>query len=84
SAALGDLDGDGDLDLLLPDYSGDSRVYLNDGSGQLTDSGQRLAGTYENDALLGDLDGDGDLDGILVGYYGAGTTQVFKGSASVP
>ena len=42
-------------------------VWLNDGTGHFTDSGQRLAiGTY---LALADLDGDGALD-VLLGSYG--------------
>ena len=39
--ALGDVDGDGDLDAFVAnDY--DNRIWLNDGSGNFTDSGQQL------------------------------------------
>ncbi len=70
--ALGDLDGDGDLDVYLavPDdgCSMGDRVYLNDGNGIFTDSGQRLAGCINTGIDLGDLDGDGDLDAYVGGY----------------
>jgi hypothetical protein len=60
--ALGDLDGDGDLDAYLGNYGGSGRVFLNDGTGFYTDTGQ-TAGTYWTAGVaLGDLDGDGDLD----------------------
>ena len=73
--AFGDLDGDGDLDAYLANghqRGGNSsdRVWLNDGTGKFTDSGQRLGRSNGRSVELGDLDGDGDLDAIV----GNGTT----------
>jgi hypothetical protein len=67
SVALGDLDGDGDLDLLEGNFSQASRVWLNDGSGSFS-SGQTLGNYLTLSVALGDLDGDGDLD-LLTGNY---------------
>ena len=72
-AALGDLDGDGNLDVfaavLAPKPGRASRpadlVLLNDGSGNLRVSGQRLGETDSTSVALGDLDGDGDLDALV-------------------
>ncbi|UCH10363.1 MAG: VCBS repeat-containing protein [Fidelibacterota bacterium] len=60
--ALGDVDGDGDLDAALSNMGpNDSQVLLNDGSGRFTDSGQQL--TQQGHGVgLADLDGDADLD----------------------
>ncbi len=78
-AALGDLDSDGDLDLLAgilaskvdPSLSRAARVLLNDGAGNFTDSGQRLGESESFAVALGDLDGDGDLDAVLGKERGA-------------
>ena len=72
--ALGDLDSDGDLDLLLA-YGGGATVFLNDGDGALTlDDSWTLDGAPLPPAIsaaLADLDGDGDLDGWLGSAQGA-------------
>jgi hypothetical protein len=80
--ALGDLDGDGDLDAFVANSSSiigvsgnreqiehnqPDQVWLNDGNGHFTDSGQRLGTAESFDAALGDLDGDGDLDALVLG-----------------
>jgi FG-GAP-like repeat len=62
---LGDLDGDGDLDIFIANYDRPGKIWLNDGSGTFSDNGQVLASTPSRDVALGDLDGDGDLDAFL-------------------
>jgi hypothetical protein len=68
--ALGDVDGDGDLDLVTGN-DGQSRLYLNDGAGHLTDATDRLPeGTYSTRSIvLGDVDRDGDLDLVVGNAY---------------
>jgi hypothetical protein len=77
SIAMGDLDGDGDLDIffgnarntdLTPSVSHDT-VWLNDGNGTFTDSGQTLGDRMSMAVELGDLDGDGDLDAWVGSAY---------------
>lgn len=68
--ALGDLDGDGDLDAFVANdhipFSEANQVWFNDGNGHFT-AGATL-GTADGYAVaLGDLDGDGDLDAIVAG-----------------
>ncbi len=66
---LGDLDGDGDLDLVLTDYMEPCQIWLNDGSGQFTDSDARFGDDqFYRHVHLGDLDGDGDRDIFLATF----------------
>lgn len=90
TVALGDLDGDGDLDafvtnaevcilIVICSEDNHNKVWLNDGRGHFTDSGQLLGDSNSTTVGLGDLDGDGDLDAFVtngevcisnVGCYG--------------
>jgi len=67
SVQLGDVDGDGDLDLVFGN-SGKDTVYLNDGSGFFSDATAERMDPWTvatNQLILRDLDGDGDLDAAL-------------------
>ena len=70
--ALGDLDGDTDLDAVVASFGGSSRVYLNQGGDQggtpgiFQDSGQALSADSAVDVALEDLDGDTDPDIFLL------------------
>jgi len=61
AAFLSDLDGDGDLDALLARLWG-AEVWWNDGQGEFTRSGVRLAYREDTGVAVADFDGDGDLD----------------------
>ena len=56
----GDLDDDGDLDLLVLGFLGSTRVWLNDGTGMFSPPVDYFGVGAR--AALGDLDGDGALD----------------------
>jgi len=67
-SASGDLDADGDLDVFISYGDGNiNYVYLNDGSGHFTHSGQNIHQRSGNGVALGDLDNDGDLDAYVIG-----------------
>ena len=69
--SLKDLDQDGDIDAFFANSYGQgqvSTVWLNDGTGNFTQSPQRLE--LALDVGLGDLDGDGDIDSFMAKIYG--------------
>jgi len=64
-AALADLDGDGDLDLIVNSVGNGTHVFLNDGKGHFTELTKTLPLNPNRAGMslaLRDLDGDGYLD----------------------
>ncbi|MEL7198838.1 MAG: CRTAC1 family protein [Pseudomonadota bacterium] len=81
---FGDLDGDGDLDLLLGGLEGGpTKLFTNNGAGRFTDatagSGFDTAASAQTISMaLGDYDGDGDLD-VLMAHWGTPRDPVIPG-----
>ena len=76
NAKLGDFDADGDLDAFVMNAGNPvetdpaNRIWINDGQGFFTDSGQRLGESASTNGQLADVDDDGDLDAINASYFG--------------
>lgn len=67
----GDIDADGDLDLVFGNLS-NIQVYLNNGSGTFIHSATLSPGGQPHSPTLADIDGDGDLD-LMISRYSAGS-----------
>ncbi len=69
-ATFADIDGDGDLDLLVNSLGGGTRAFLNDGKAHFTEVAE--SGLVRNlgatSMALADVDGDGDLDLYVSNY----------------
>ncbi len=82
--AMGDMDGDGDLDLVTADGAS-SRLYLNNGTADPFNGVTAIdfaPGLYTMEGIaLGDVDNDGDLDFMLAGalYVNNGSANPFDG-----
>lgn len=74
TTSFGDIDNDGDFDILMMNHTGASQILENDGTGHFTDITASTGFVWNNDGIesvLEDFDNDGYLD-ILMSGGGAG------------
>ncbi len=78
SIALGDLDLDGDPDLVVASPGGTVQVLLGDGAGSFVPQAPLALGGAVSDVALAELDGDGDLD-VIATVTGLGQLRLLDG-----
>lgn len=79
---LEDMNGDGHVDIVAGFFwNQPDKIFLNDGAGVFTDSGQALGTEHTQDVDVGDVDGDGDLD-IVAGNYASATVVYLNDGAA--
>ena len=74
--ALGDLDGDGDLDAVFSNMNTRSEIWINDGRARFSKSYANIGGESHG-AVIADFDGDGDLDLVATRASESSPTQVY-------
>ncbi|MEW6411958.1 MAG: FG-GAP-like repeat-containing protein [Candidatus Zixiibacteriota bacterium] len=80
----GDLDGDGSIDLVIPNYTNHCvQAFFNNGSGDFSTSGNIAIGDiyYPYQVCVNDLDSDGYAD-IIVGSYDSSEVCVIMNNGS--
>jgi hypothetical protein len=84
SLAMGDVDGDGDADLVIGGEAQECQLWINSGTAAEPRfaSPLSLACPFYFAPALADIDGDGDLD--LAGGTGAGGLALYENNGSVP
>jgi Big-like domain-containing protein/VCBS repeat protein/FG-GAP repeat protein len=79
---IGDINGDGAVDLVIPDAENTSLyILLGNKTGQFQYSGKIYNGSYPGEAFLADLNGDGRLDLVALGPLG-GNATVYLGNGN--
>ena len=58
-------------------------MWINDGSGTFTDSGQSLGSSDFADVELGDMDDDGDPDALIANWQQGNTVWINDGRSDV-
>lgn len=78
--AVGDIDGDYDLDLVFANSGTGNTIFLNNGAGVFSNSAQSLAANSSYGVDLGDIDKDGDLDLVFANNGQANRVYLNNGS----
>ena len=89
--AFVDIDGDGDMDLFIGEYYGDTLFFENTGTNSspafataVTNPFGLTSLGYMTSPTFADIDGDGDFDALITDYYGDNYFYQNTGTPSAP
>ena len=80
-AAFADIDGDGDLDLLVTALGGPNALFVNDGTGVFEERTKAAGLESTRGAMsvsMADVDGDGDLDLYIANYKAKSVRDMYS------
>ena len=81
TTSFGDIDNDGDMDVVMMNHTGASQILENDGTGHYTDITATTGFNFNNDGIesvLEDFDNDGYLDILLSGGGSGDSYWVYR------
>ena len=83
SIALGDIDNDGDLDIIAGNYNQKNKLYINNGDGTFSE-GIDIGIDADKTAsiALGDINNDGYLDVVVANYQGINKLYINDGDGT--
>lgn len=85
TTSFGDIDNDGDFDILMMNHSGPSQILENDGTGLYTDITATTNFNYSTDgieSILEDFDNDGYVDIIMSGGGSGNSYWVYRNNGN--
>jgi hypothetical protein len=81
TTSFGDIDNDGDFDILMMNHTGASQILENDGTGHFTDITGTTGFVWNNDgmeSILEDFDNDGYVDILMAGGGGGDSYWMYR------